>query len=214
MFLKNTRYKEAAVFQVDAQGELPFRGIRARLPGPATGVVEHTVASGRGQRREGDQETIMNRHDSLAYHYYANDRLWWRILDANPDFVFARDLVAIEQLAGRAQTRAIRQAMVYLSERLQRSGMTMTEALEAVETVLDGEGLDAFDPRRPGDLAEFRRFSADRKISAGQKSEAQRAKAQIARDIEFVTSVRDGTNEVSPILAEALERIEQSVATA
>ncbi len=60
-------------------------------------------------------------------------------------------------------------------------------------------------------LAEFRRFSADRKISAGQKSEAQRAKAQIARDIEFVTSVREGTNEVRPILSEALERIERAV---
>ncbi len=93
MFLKNSRYRDAAAFQADEDGVVPFRGIRARNIGPASGVMEHTVTGYGGPRADQANQAVMNRHDSLAYHYYANDRLWWRILDANRSFVFARDLL-------------------------------------------------------------------------------------------------------------------------
>ena len=43
-------------------------------------VIEHEVTAG-------------DRLDLLALHYYQNDRLWWRIADANPEFLFAGPLV-------------------------------------------------------------------------------------------------------------------------
>jgi len=42
--------------------------------------VEHVIAAG-------------DRLDLLARHYYNDDRLWWRIVDANPAFLYAGDMV-------------------------------------------------------------------------------------------------------------------------
>jgi hypothetical protein len=56
-------------------------------------------------------------------------------------------------------------------------------------------------------LAELRRYSADRKINALEGDEAERARRQIERDREFITAVRDGARDLEPILAEALERV-------
>lgn len=72
MLLKDSRYKTARRFEADEQGVVRCKGTRPRVIGPAVGVIEHVV-------REGD------RLDLLARHYYGDDRLWWRILDANPD---------------------------------------------------------------------------------------------------------------------------------
>ena len=72
MFLKNSRYKDARRFEADAQGTVVCKGVRPREIGAAIGVVEHVI-------QEGD------RLDLLARHYYSDERLWWRILDANPD---------------------------------------------------------------------------------------------------------------------------------
>ena len=74
MIGKNSRYKDSLRFEGEG-----YRGLRAREPGKATGVVEH-------QLREGD------RLDLLARHYYNDSRLWWRILDANPELGFGGDL--------------------------------------------------------------------------------------------------------------------------
>ncbi len=63
-------------------------------------------------------------------------------------------------------------------------------------------------------LAEFRRFKADRLIGAGELEDVERAKLQIDRDIEFVTGVRDGAIDVKPILSEALGRVETAMKTA
>lgn len=57
-------------------------------------------------------------------------------------------------------------------------------------------------------LAELRRFSADRRIRAVEHDEIERAKRQIERDIEFIKSVKQGAEDVSEILRDALERIE------
>lgn len=72
MILKNSRYKDARRFEADSQGIVVCKGVRPREIGPATGVVEHVIQDG-------------DRLDLLARHYYSDDRLWWRILDANPD---------------------------------------------------------------------------------------------------------------------------------
>lgn len=72
MILKNSRYKEARRFESDDLGEVRCKGTRPREIGAALGVLEHVI-------QEGD------RLDLLARHYYSDARLWWRILDANPD---------------------------------------------------------------------------------------------------------------------------------
>ncbi|TCJ12316.1 hypothetical protein EZJ19_12305 [Parasulfuritortus cantonensis] len=72
MLLKDSRYKDARRFEADEQGNVPCKGTRPRVIGAAVGVLEHVV-------QEGD------RLDLLARHYYSDARLWWRILDANPD---------------------------------------------------------------------------------------------------------------------------------
>ncbi|UCE61631.1 MAG: motility associated factor glycosyltransferase family protein [Phycisphaerales bacterium] len=56
-------------------------------------------------------------------------------------------------------------------------------------------------------LAEFRRFSADRRIGADELEGAQRAERQISRDVEFVTGARDGAIDVKAMLTEAQQRV-------
>ncbi len=86
MFLKNSRYKETRRFEADEQGIVRCKGARPRGIGPATAVLEHVV-------QEGD------RLDLLARHYYNDPRLWWRIVDANPDLLGGVD-IALRERAG------------------------------------------------------------------------------------------------------------------
>lgn len=83
MFLRKSRYANTPRFERDEDGGEVFPGAGAREIGPADGVIEHVVQAG-------------ERLDLLARHYYNDDRLWWRILDANPRFVFAGNLVSEE----------------------------------------------------------------------------------------------------------------------
>jgi len=68
------------------------------------------------------------------------------------------DLAAVEQLASRAQTRAIGQAMALLARSVLARAQTLSEALDELERTVDEGGLDALDDRAVGDLAAFRRF--------------------------------------------------------
>lgn len=61
-------------------------------------------------------------------------------------------------------------------------------------------------------LAELRRFSADRRLAADKSQGAERAKRQLDRDVEFVTNVRDGGNVMRDMLVEALDRVKEAVA--
>lgn len=79
MLIKKSRYKNAQPFEPLADGTEVFAGIRARDIGAATGVIEHEVQAG-------------ERLDQLARHYYNDDRLWWRIVDANPDLTFGLEM--------------------------------------------------------------------------------------------------------------------------
>jgi len=76
-----TRTRASRYDGVPLFADEPHAGPRPRDIGPAEGVVEHVV-------RDGD------RLDALARQYYNDDRLWWRIADANPEFAFAGELVA------------------------------------------------------------------------------------------------------------------------
>jgi len=87
MLTKKSRYKNTPAFAAGADGSQPFSGLRTRAIGPATGVVEHEVKAD-------------DRLDHLARHYYNDDRLWWRIVDANPQFSFAPDMLG-DEMAGR-----------------------------------------------------------------------------------------------------------------
>jgi Phage Tail Protein X len=58
-----------------------------RLPG-LTGTFRHVVAEG-------------ERLDQLAYRYYGDPLLWWRICDANPDVLSPLDLIGQEPLITR-----------------------------------------------------------------------------------------------------------------
>jgi predicted ABC-class ATPase len=68
------------------------------------------------------------------------------------------DLVAVEQLASRAQVRAIGQSLALLADLLRERSVDLPEALDAVASSLTERGLDALDDRLVGDLAAFRRF--------------------------------------------------------
>lgn len=77
MIGKKSRYARARAFEAATNGTAPFSGIRPREIGSATGVIEHEVQAD-------------DRLDQLARHYYNNDRMWWRIIDANPEFFFGQ----------------------------------------------------------------------------------------------------------------------------
>ena len=80
MILKGSRYEDVRSFT--GYGDETFPGVRPRPVETALGAIEHTVQAG-------------DRLDLLARHYYNDDRLWWRILDANPGFLYGGDAVQI-----------------------------------------------------------------------------------------------------------------------
>ena len=83
MSVKGPRYHNAPLFHGE-NSRLPFfKGTRSRTIGPATGVLEYIV-------KEDD------RLDLLALYFYVDSRKWWRILDANPEIIFAADLALNE----------------------------------------------------------------------------------------------------------------------
>lgn len=81
MARNKSRYADTLPFQADPRGNSTFAGLRPRTIGPAPGVIEHTVSAS-------------ERLDRLATHYYNNDRLWWRIGDANSGFLHAPDMLS------------------------------------------------------------------------------------------------------------------------
>lgn len=79
MPINSLRYQNAVVFTSTNPQTAVFRGIRARHIGAAEAVLEYLVKAD-------------DRLDLLALYFYGDSRKWWRILDANPDIVFAGDL--------------------------------------------------------------------------------------------------------------------------
>jgi len=87
MLAKKSRYRDARTFEPLADGRGVFPGLRARRLGPATGMIEHEVQAS-------------DRLDQLARNYYNDDRQWWRIVDANPEFTFGPDMLG-DDMAGQ-----------------------------------------------------------------------------------------------------------------
>ena len=85
MFLSGSRYERNPPFTAAKGDPDPFPGVRPRVVAPTPGVIEHSVRAG-------------DRLDSLARHYYNDDRLWWRIVDANPETFYGGDLVREEEV--------------------------------------------------------------------------------------------------------------------
>ena len=79
-FFKGSFYEKSPLFEENDQGELVFKGIRARERHTPEPILEHSLTAGA-------------RLDSLAQNYYADARAWRRIADANPDILFAEDLI-------------------------------------------------------------------------------------------------------------------------
>lgn len=67
------------------------------------------------------------------------------------------DLGAVEQLVWEAQTRALGKALIVARELID-GHRSVPAILDAVDRMIAEGGLDRLDPRRPGDLALFRRF--------------------------------------------------------
>ena len=84
---RESRYRGSQQFEESENRVEPFHGYRERRAVTRAGVIEHRVAQG-------------DRLDAMALHYYNDDRLWWRIVDANPNVVFGPDLIA-EEMVGR-----------------------------------------------------------------------------------------------------------------
>ncbi len=87
MFQKGSRYANARLFDPAPDGKTVFAGVRPRPIVPASGVIEHVVKAG-------------ERLDLLARHYYNDNRLWWRIVDANPAYLFGVDMF-LEEMEGQ-----------------------------------------------------------------------------------------------------------------
>lgn len=61
-------------------------------------------------------------------------------------------------------------------------------------------------------LAELRRYSADRKMDSGSARGEEKARRQLFRDIEFVSSMIEAADIALEILREAIERTEKTIA--
>jgi hypothetical protein len=80
MFFKNSRYRKLPdEVTVDSKGRrLTSKSLR--VPPTVTGIFQHTIEDG-------------DRLDHLAYKYYNQSRKWWRICDANPEFMSPQTLL-------------------------------------------------------------------------------------------------------------------------
>ena len=61
-------------------------------------------------------------------------------------------------------------------------------------------------------MAEFRRFAADQKLSSDKSVGVKRVLGQLNRDVEFVNALIQGTDELTTILTGALQRIDRALA--
>ena len=74
------RYSDTPAFEWDDPGTAPFRGLMPRAVRRHTGFVEYELKAG-------------DRLDALAQEFYDDPRLWWVIVEANPQVLLPADLV-------------------------------------------------------------------------------------------------------------------------
>ena len=76
MIRKGSRYENTRAFSNDKS----FAGTRARELTTPEGIVEYSINDS-------------DRLDHLANNNYKNDRRWWRILDANTEYLYGFELI-------------------------------------------------------------------------------------------------------------------------
>ena len=81
MILPNSRYADSTVATVDRNGSDISVIVPSAQKTYSFTHVNHQVKAG-------------ERVDSLAYQYYTDATLWWRIADANPEIMFWDDLTS------------------------------------------------------------------------------------------------------------------------
>lgn len=79
MILPNSRYSDSTVATVDKDGTDAAVIVPSAQRAYSFSYVNHQVAVG-------------ERADTIAYQYYTDATLWWRIADANPEILFWDDL--------------------------------------------------------------------------------------------------------------------------
>ena len=79
MRIKGSRYVSSRVFNENKE----FKGFRERKLSTPPGLVEHALLH-------------TDRLDHMANDYYKKDRRWWRILDANSEFMYGFDLLGMD----------------------------------------------------------------------------------------------------------------------
>lgn len=79
MILPNSRYADSAVATVDKNGSDAAVIVPSAQKPYSFAYVHHQVMIG-------------ERIDSIAYQYYTDAGMWWRIADANPEIMFWDDL--------------------------------------------------------------------------------------------------------------------------
>ncbi len=85
MFSKNSRYRKVPdVVTTDSKGR-KLKSRNFRLLPEVSGDFFHTVEE-------------IDRLDHLAYKYYKQSRKWWRICDANPEFMSSQALLGKEAI--------------------------------------------------------------------------------------------------------------------
>lgn len=62
-------------------------------------------------------------------------------------------------------------------------------------------------------FAELRRYTADRRLDVDAAEGPEKARRQLARDIEFITGVSEGATEVRAMLAAALQRVREAASS-
>ena len=67
------------------------------------------------------------------------------------------DLSAIGPILSRAQVNSIGRALLTIRSRYLDQTKALPQILDALDALLESEGLDALDPRQPGDLVAIRR---------------------------------------------------------
>lgn len=85
MFVQNSRYfKVENTAKPDANGRV-FESKALRLLPSVSGQFQHILEDS-------------DRLDNLAYKYYKKPRQWWRLCDANPEFISPRSLLGNEPI--------------------------------------------------------------------------------------------------------------------
>ena len=90
--MKKTRYHNAKTFVTEDGSPPVFPGIRPREITTAKGVIFHNVKE-------------LDRLEKMAQFYYNDPYLWWRIVDSNPEYLCAYDMVVDTDLKYQADAQ-------------------------------------------------------------------------------------------------------------